>query len=249
MLSNIAITALLAISGATASTMEARNANAGDKSVRVILENQAIELGSQTVFKNVNQRREKPPVGSSGPFQTLEVNLGKDVTNTALRCQALDASGLPIVGTRGTNIDTSFSDADKGAWTLRPAAGAEVATVVCDPALVAISAAEFGVTVILQNQATELGTQTSFNDTTVREVGPPVGSAGPYQTVEISVGSQGNQALRCKLLNGAGKPIVATRGENVDTTFSDADKGAWTFNRQAKVSKIICDPKFVADPQ
>ena len=146
---------------------------------------------------------------------------------------------------RGENTDITFSDADKGPWTFKQAR--EVSQITCGPAFVAVSPGAFDVTVILQNQATELGTQTVFEDFTMREAQRTVGSSGPFQTVEISVGELLDPALRCKILDLAGRPIVGLRGENRDITFSDAHKGAWTFEKpQSRVSKIICDPAFVA---
>ena len=65
---------------------------------------------------------------------------------------------------------------------------------------------------------------------------------GPFETIEINVGAAAQQDLRCQALDLDGKPIVATRGANVDITFSDADKGAWTFRDGAvEVSRIICE--------
>jgi len=230
---------------AAATTTAAALGGSTDTSVTVILENQAIELGSQTTFKSVNSKKTKAPVGSSGPFETIEINVGADA-NPALRCQALDSNGTPLIATRGANTDTTFSDADKGAWTfITPST---VSAIVCDPSFVAVAPGSYDVTVILQDQATETGSQTILSGV-VRDVDVPVGSSGPFSTVEISVGPLVNPALRCKVKNARGRAIVATRGENIDTTFSDADKGAWTFQKSQSVSKIICDPIFVAAPQ
>lgn len=215
-----------------------------DTSVTVILQDQATELGSQTTFKSVNSAKTKAPVGSSGQFSTIEISVGKDA-NAALRCQALGEDGLPIAATRGTNFDITFSDSDKGEWLFdEPTI---VSAIVCDPAFVGNG---FDVTVILSNDAQELATQTLFDNFVSRAVLPPTASSGPFTTVEIRVGPNAKQDLRCRLLDIHGRKIVAIRGENVDTTFSDADKGAWTFQRpQAMVGKIICDPAFVAAPQ
>jgi len=237
---------LLAASSAFAAPHERRQ-QYGDKSVTVILSNQAIELGSQTTFKSVNSRKQKSPVGSSGPFDTIEISVG-DAANAALRCSALDTDGNLILGKRGANVDTSFSDADKGAWTFKEAT--EVSAVVCDPALVAVDPAEATIRVTLADDASEFATQTVFSSFFNEALTlPPTGSQGPYTSVTIDVGSLVDPETRCKLLNRGGNPIVATRGTNVDTTFSDADKGAWTFNRKSRVTSIICDPAFVAAPQ
>lgn len=218
----------------------------GDNSVTVILQNQAIELGSQTTFKNADKKQTKSPVGSTGPFETIEINLGADVANTALRCAALDMNGNPLIARRGANTDTTFSDADKGAWTfLEPV---EVHSIVCDPAFVAVAAGSYDVRVTLADSAEDLATQTALSGV-VRDVQVPVGSSGPFDSVTIDVGPLVDPALRCKVKNVHGRAIVATRGENIDTTFSDADKGAWTFNKRSSVSVIVCDAKFVAAPQ
>ena len=74
-----------------------------------------------------------------------------------------------------------------------------------------------------------------------------MGSAGPYQTVEIRVGAGvEKQDTRCMLLDQAGKPVVAARGENTDITFSDNGKGEWSFGVTSEVGRIICDPAFEA---
>ena len=91
---------------------------------------------------------------------------------------------------------------------------------------------------------------TVFETVLEREELPPTGSNGPFTSVEINVGALVDPELRCQLINQRGKKIVATRGDNVDTTFSDADKGPWYFNRPGqKVRNVVCDPAFVADPQ
>lgn len=237
---------LLAASSAFAAPHEIR-ASHGDKSVTVILQNQATETGSQTTFQSVNRRKTKSPVGSSGPFETIEISVG-DGANQDLRCQVLDTYGNVVLGKRNANVDTTFSDAGKGPWTFKEAT--EISQIICDPAFVAVDPAEAEIRVTLADDAAELATQTvfaAFFDERIEL--PPSGSSGPFTSVEISVGSLVDAATRCQVLNRAGNPIVATRGENVDTTFSDADKGAWTFNRKSRVSKVICDPAFVAAPQ
>jgi len=219
----------------------------GAKSVTVILQNQASELGTQTTFKNVNRRKQKAPVGSSGPFETIEISVGA-AAQQDLRCQVLDSDGNAIIGQRGTNVDNTFSDAGKGPWTFKEAT--EVSEIICDPTFVAVDPAEAEIRVTLADDAAEFATQTVFVGFFDERVElPPTGSAGPYTSVEISVGSLVDPATRCQVLGRAGKPLVGTRAPNVDTTFSDADKGPWTFNRKRSVSKVICDPAFVAAPQ
>lgn len=99
-----------------------------------------------------------------------------------------------------------------------------VAKIVCDPNLEAISADNFQVTVILSGDD-ELATQTVVSNTQIRTEQKPVGSNGPYDTVELSVGALVNPAFRCQVVDKRGRPIVVLRGANRDTTFSDADKG------------------------
>ena len=74
-----------------------------DTEVRVILQSQATETGSQTVFKNVDVRKQKAPVGSTGPFETIEISVGADAQQD-LRCQALDLDGKPIIAKRNANV-------------------------------------------------------------------------------------------------------------------------------------------------
>lgn len=102
------------------------------------------------------------------------------------------------------------------------------------------------ITVILQNQNPELGSQTQFTECQ-RETKSPVGSSGPFRAVELSLGPNVKQKdLRCQILDKRKDPIVVVRGQNVDITFSDGDKGEWVFkDRAAEVSEIICDPSFV----
>jgi len=234
---------ILAATAAFASPLERRQA--ADTEVRVILQNQGTETGSQTVFPDVSSRQQKPPIAGSEIFKTIEISVGAGAQQD-LRCQALDAAGVALVATRGENTDVTFSDADKGAWTF--VEETSVARVVCDPAFVAVGPEAFEVRV--QLATSDLATQTVFADVTDRVELYPTGSSGPFETVEIILGELVDPALRCQVLNKMGKPIVAIRGENVDKTFSDADKGEWTFKNGAReVSQVICDPAFVARPQ
>ena len=218
-------------------------ASYGSKAVTVTLSG-ASELGTTVSFKNVNKRKQKS-TAISGPFETIQIDVGSGADQD-LRCQALDASGNALVATRGENIDTSFSDADKGPWTFQDP-DAEVHAVVCDPALEAISADNFQATVILSGDS-ELATQTVFDNTFVKTTQSPVGSSGPFNTVELSVGALVNPELRCAVFDKKGRSIIVLRGANRDTTFSDADKGPWKFEvGNKKVGSITCDPAFVAN--
>ena len=214
-----------------------------DTSLRVILSNQATETGSQTVLTS-GKRQQAPPVGSTGPFQTVELSVGAGVQDQGYRCQILDHDGKPIVIKRGANTDITFSDADKGEWTFRHESS--VSKIICDPTFKKIGAEASEIRVVLSNQATETGSQTVFPDVSGgRQHKPPVGTCGPFETVEIVVGALvEKQDIRCKLIDENAKPIVATRGKNTDITFSDANKGEWTFKATSEVSNIICDPAF-----
>ncbi|KAF2252891.1 hypothetical protein BU26DRAFT_515313 [Trematosphaeria pertusa] len=207
------------------------------------------ELATQTQFSKVQygQREEQMPVGSSGPFKTVNLEVGKGVQQQNLRCQVLDDAGKPIVLMRGANVDITFSDADKGEWQFRKES--MVSNIICDPTFVAIDPSEKDVTIILSGPS-ELATQTTLllGGTTL-EAQSPTGSFGPYNTVELRVGSLvENQALRCQVRDLYGNPIIIRRGENTDITFSDAKKGSWAFLKPAEseVHAIICDPAFVA---
>ncbi|KAF2119268.1 hypothetical protein BDV96DRAFT_596012 [Lophiotrema nucula] len=235
-----ALLALFAATGAFA----APTYKGADNTIRVILQDQATETGSQTTLKS-GVRDIKTP-STSGPFSTIELKVGADVPNRdEYRCAIWDEAGKPIVATRGANVDITFSDAGKGEWTFRKAS--KVASIICDPTFKKIDPKENQITVILQDQRTELGTQTTFTAGARQELTPS--SPGPYETVEIKVGSVVDPAQRCQVNDKHGKPIVAVRGKNTDTTFSDAKKGEWTFKHRQEVSSIICDPTFVAKPQ
>lgn len=176
--------------------------------------------------------------------------MGKNVQKQDYRCQILDHMNAPIILKRGANIDITFGDGDKGAWTFRDTPSA-VSKVVCDPTFAKIDPSTSKVSVRLTNQGAELGTTTDFPDPSDMKLkSDPVGSKGPYTNVEIIVGELvKKQDIRCQLNNRHGMPIVAKRNANVDTTFSDADKGEWTFKAESEVDKIICDPAFKAAPQ
>lgn len=208
--------------------------------VRVILQNQQAELGTQQVFTGA-KRETKPPVGSRGPYQTIEVRVGAGVAKQDLRCQVLDDTGKPIVATRGANTDITFADGGAGPWTFKTPH--KVSQIICDPAFKKAAAGALDVRVVLQNQATELGSQTTLSGLQ-RENKPPAASNGPYKTVELVVGDLVKQDLRCKVLDLTGKPIVVLRGGNRDITFADGNAGLWTFETEHRVSHIICDPAF-----
>ncbi|KAK8038337.1 hypothetical protein PG994_015104 [Apiospora phragmitis] len=102
------------------------------------------------------------------------------------------------------------------------------------------------VTVTLRG-ASELATQTQLGK---NEIKKPIGAGSEFSSVELAahnLKSDKGQDLRCRIFDARGKPITVTRGANVDTTFSDAGKGEWTF-KTTKVSKVQCGTKFVAAP-
>lgn len=69
-----------------------------------------------------------------------------------------------------------------------------------------------------------------------------------YEKLEVAVGLGFQPAtIRCKILDLNKNEIIATRGQNRDKTFSDANNGFWTLERPSRVSEIICDPGFVAN--
>jgi hypothetical protein len=242
MYTNTIAVALLAATGAMAAPHTRRYY---DDTVTVILSDGG-ETGAQVSGLSSTYRAMGTPA-LSGPFTTIEIALGAGVQNQELRCQALDNYGYPIVGVRGANTDTTFSDADKGAWTFRQAS--YVSEVVCDPTFVKIDPAsdELNLRVILESQSTETGSQTQLPANTALVDLPPVGSSGPFETVELSVGSLvAKQDFRCQILDLAGNPLYVLRGGKRDITFSDADKGAWTLETPSEVSDIVCNPTFVA---
>jgi len=229
---------LLAASGVLAAPHSRRTV---DNEIRVALSDLG-ETGAQMTFTEGVQDTEMPAI--SGPFASVELRLGKDVQQQDLRCKALDDAGNPIVLLRGENIDITFGDGGKGAWTFRTPS--MVSEVICDPTFVKISPDEIALRVILENQATEIASQTILA-AGEREEQLPVGSNGPFETVELRVGALvEKQDYRCQIFDVAGYPITLHRGEKTDTTFSDADKGEWTFDYPSEVSQIICDPSFVA---
>jgi hypothetical protein len=116
---------------ATGSFAFAQASDAADNSISVILQNQGIELGSTTTFSE-GVRETKHPVGSSGPFTTVELSLGDEVAQQDLRCQVLDDRNLPIILLRGENNDTTFADGDGGVWDFQDGA-LFVSTIICDP--------------------------------------------------------------------------------------------------------------------
>lgn len=216
-----------------------------DNSINVILQNQAIELGSGTTFVE-GEREVKSPVGSSGPFETVELSLGPDVEQQNLRCQILDDDDEPIVVFRDPNTDTTFADADGGPWMLRD--GAQVVkTIVCDPEFEG-NPIELDLDIRVTLSDGNLATQTAFLEAGLEaEEQDPVGSSGPFNSVNLRIGADVlNQNLRCQIIDDNGDAIELFRDPNEAFTFGDAGKGAWSFLEPASsfVDKIVCDPAF-----
>ncbi|EXJ87927.1 hypothetical protein A1O1_04854 [Capronia coronata CBS 617.96] len=229
---------LLAATGALAAPHSRRQV---DNEIRVSLSDLG-ETGAQVTLAEGVRDTAIPAL--SGPFATVELTLGTDVQDQALRCQILDHMGSPIVVLRGANTDITFADGGKGAWTLREPS--MVSQVVCDPTFAQIDSDAGKLRVVLESQSTETGSQTVL-EAGQREEAMPVGSSGPFETVELRVGELvEDQKYRCQVLDHMGNPIIVLRGENRDITFSDAGKGAWTFETPSQVSDIVCDPTFVA---
>ncbi|KAK0750080.1 hypothetical protein B0T18DRAFT_408199 [Schizothecium vesticola] len=109
--------------------LEARQSSS-NKEIRVVLSNQSIELGSQTVFTDNGKRQDKKFSSPFGPIKTVELRLGKSVKAT-LRCQILDPKGNALTVKRGSNVSTTFADGGKGEWTL--AKESKIGKIVCDP--------------------------------------------------------------------------------------------------------------------
>ncbi|KAL6717866.1 hypothetical protein ACLMJK_003951 [Lecanora helva] len=228
---------------AAAGTLAAPWGQSSSNEIRVILSSQSTETGSQTVFTE-GFRQQQAPIGSTGPFETVELSLSPGVQNKDYRCQILDPAGNPIIVTRGANTDITFGDGDKGEWTLKQPS--EVSQIVCDPSFQKVGSDATEIRVVLSNQATETGSQTVFSEGP-RQQQAPVGSTGPFETVELRVGALVQQQdLRCQIVDKTNQPIIVLRGENRDITFWDADKGEWTLEHVSEVSSIICDPDFKA---
>lgn len=239
-----------------------------DLNLTVILLDPTTGTESDTILPSGDLAESKPN-GTKGPFQTVKLTVGKDVEKQDYRCQVLDKSGNPLIVLRGANRDITFSDADKGPWTLE-AGSSKVHSIICDPNFVADNlnasttpppatsssdnstssdSADLSLRVTLTDPATETASQTTLESGDEASTASPIGTSGPFQTVELTVGKDVvNQAYRCQILDVYGNPLIVLRGANRDTTFSDADKGAWTIEAgSSKVSEIVCDTTFVAN--
>lgn len=238
---------LLALAG-TSLAAPTSNSNYKDTEVKVILDSSL-----STSFGNRVSHRETKRPASHGPFSTVELSVGKNFPQQALRCQILDHHHQPVVIVRGENIDTTFSDAEKGLWTFRDGQS-RVSRVVCDPTFVANPQAPKDTSVIVQlTGPSELATQTPFSLVGAQggsESQTPIASSGPYNSVSLTLGPDvENQALRCWLMDKKGEVIVLKRGENVQRTFAKGEPWSFLEPRMSEVGKIECNDQFVLGSQ
>lgn len=74
-----------------------------------------------------------------------------------------------------------------------------------------------------------------------------------FTTLEVDIGADVDPKLRCAATADDDVQIFATRGANLDDTFSDSTNGEWTFSdadgnpTPAFVSIVRCDTAFVAN--
>ncbi|KAK5713962.1 hypothetical protein LTR15_010868 [Elasticomyces elasticus] len=73
------------------------------------------------------------------------------------------------------------------------------------------------------------------------------GVSGTFTTLEVDVGTDVDSTLRCAVQGADGANIFATRGVNLDDTFSDATNGEWTFDGPVAITDVICDLNFAAN--
>ncbi|KAJ4292015.1 hypothetical protein N0V90_009914 [Kalmusia sp. IMI 367209] len=219
----------------------------------VSLSNADKGIGSRTGFLQ-GQRQEQPPDNAKGPFKTVNILVGKNVENKDIRCKLLAPGGQPIKARRGeNNIDQTFADAGKGEWAFLE--DSEVESIICDPSFKKGDGTGNGdaanniVRVVLSDQATETGVafELAADKRDVEEIKPSTA----FSAIEIQAPEGVKDKLRCEIRDKYNNVITAKRGENIDTTFSDAGKGAWTFKNpeRTQVGVITCDPAFKANPQ
>lgn len=224
---------------AAASAVASGQRQDSSKSVTVTLRNDSEKpfVFSEPVRRPVSAR---PNIAE--PISKVELTLTEDVQNANLRCQILDQHQEPIVVLRGNSTDITFADGGKGPWTLREPA--VVNKVICDSNFVKIETDDerLGVKVLLQSQNPELGVNFDLSGARASEVEVREDTAFGTVTLDIT-GELVDPELRCQIVSADG-PIVVLRGENVDVTFADGDKGPWTLQQETIVQRIICDPAF-----
>jgi hypothetical protein len=222
-----------------------------DAEITVAMSNSAKGIGSRTQFMG-DRRQEQPANGSRGPFKTINIIVGKNVEKKDIRCKILDNAGKEIKAERGpSNVDQTFADGGKGEWSFLQES--EVSSIICDPAFKkgdgAGTAPAGGneIRVVLSDQAAELGIAFTLREGSRDEL--LVGTSEEFSSIEVTAPANVKDTLRCKILDKAGMEVTARRGDNpvnIDTTFSDAGKGAWLFDqpKRTQIGKIICDPTF-----
>ncbi|PSN65890.1 hypothetical protein BS50DRAFT_574383 [Corynespora cassiicola Philippines] len=233
------------------------------KNSAIIVSLQSSTTGSQTQF-NEGIRQEKKPIASSGPFDQVTLLLDETVEQQDLRCQLLDEQRNPIQLRRNNNIDVTFAKGDP--WEFVNEDQTSVSSIICDPDFVkggptveSTGSATGDVSITVQLSDGNLATQTQFlHGGAVREEQTPIGSSSVFNSVELRLGADIAEDLRCQILDADMNAILLARGENKDTTFADGDAGKWNFiekvekgdgpadyaPRESRVSKIICDPEF-----
>jgi hypothetical protein len=92
------------------------------------------DLATQTEFQKAGNFEELSPVGSSGPFNSVNLTLGADVPQQDLRCQLIDNRGDAIELFRDPNTAITFGDGGLGAWTFVDPVSSLVDRIICDPA-------------------------------------------------------------------------------------------------------------------
>lgn len=262
------ILAALAATGALGAPLHSRQVEAGsqDNGVRITLEDQSVELGRQFTIDGDGNTEVRLSVGDQEKYAAITVNLGGNINNKELRCQALGSDGQPIVGKRGSeddpakkpNIDVNFSDGGKGPWTFLK--GKQVVKeVVCNPKFKKITSEELAkgqqVSVLFRKQKGDNQPFTIPVDPTAEQ--PTQSNTNEqYKTVEIKVGKFTNpQSIRCQVFSDRRLTslVQGQRGKNIDTSFADGDKGEWDFlvhkngqmvAGQSNVRGVFCSPKI-----
>ena len=186
---------------------------------------------------------DRPPLQAYSPQPNLLVGAG--VPNAdQIRCQLTDDTGNFVIMNRGENTDVTFSDAGKGAWSFMNFKN--VVSVNCSPDLPKAGPDDFKLNVRLTD--VPMGASEDNRLPAGGTVSITESSGTLWDTVELIAGSQvpDRETTRCQVLDASGLPLTVLRGTNRDVTFSDAEKGPWTFEVGAtEVSKIVCDTRFV----
>jgi hypothetical protein len=225
-----------------------------DQSVTVTLRGAEVE---DEAFRFRREPRVRPVSDVpevQGPYDEVELNLGKDVRNEQLRCQILNENEEPIVILRGANTDETFADGGNGPWKFRTPS--LVSRVTCDRAFVKIDPADprLQVSVLLQDQATETGITFGLSGVIRNSIELSEETTTAFQEVTLSItGDLVDPTLRCTL-EGVGidsevsipesRNIIVVRGVNTEPTFGDGNGGAWTLQPAQQVRRITCDPAF-----